>query len=204
MPQFWNLHACLSQNNELNVKWVVYRCFLWELVKLRSAIVMPFGMHFWKWGRGLLPDAYQGEGKWAVCLKGWGEKGEYWSWKTEVNTGVLSEHKMNWENQSPFSHSTLSRRPNLPHPGKHPAVTHVPIFKSAHNMMSQLCCVAQPVSALKHLYPTKCVVYKQNFTGCLDEVCPWQWWRERQCRRWTCSCCPCHPAINKYSEDLIT
>ena len=59
--------------------------FLRKLVQLRRAIVMLFCMQSWNWGHGLLWEACQGEGDWATRSKGWREKGEDWSWQTEVN-----------------------------------------------------------------------------------------------------------------------
>ena len=55
--------------------------------------VTSFCMQFEKWGRGLLREAFRSKGEWAGGWKLEGEKGEYQSWKTEVNIGVLPENK---------------------------------------------------------------------------------------------------------------
>ena len=53
-----------------------------------------------------------------------------------------------------FPPRAFCRQPNLPHPGKLPAVTHIPTFTIARKVMSRQCVVAWAVSTKKQLYTT--------------------------------------------------
>ena len=126
-------------------------------------------MQFEKWGRGLLREAFRSNGEWAGGWKLEGEKGEYQSWKTEVNIGVLpvNINKCKRPNCLPTFLSppprAFSQQPTLPHSGKLPAVTQVLFFQTACNMMSHRCVVAVPV-----------FVKKDNCIHCKSRNFNWQ------------------------------
>ena len=101
-----------------------------KLVQQRPTDLTSFCMQFEKEDLGYC-GKLSGVWEWVVCWKRKGEKGEYQSWKTEMNIGQLPVN------------------PTLPHSGKLPAVTHVTFFQTACKMMSCRCVVAGPVSANK-------------------------------------------------------
>ena len=123
----------------------------------KLAVVTSFCVHFWKWECGLLRDAHRGEGECAFCLKGW-KDGRVLVLENQVHTQVLIVWKSCFWNLSVFTSisridtlpsppSPLSQRHTFPQIGERAAVTHVPIYKSVHKMMSQQRCMAWPISA---------------------------------------------------------
>ena len=89
--------------------------FLRKLVRQGCTDVTSFCMQFEKWGRGLLQKAFPSEGK---SFAGWkrGGKRKYWSWKMEVNIGVLPVIKANAQDLTVYVFSFF---PSLFKPTKH-------------------------------------------------------------------------------------
>ena len=153
--------------------------FLWKLVQQRRAIVASLCMQFWKWGRGLLWEAFRGKGEWPV---GCSVRGSFLCLFNVLQVLQCSP-KFFRTDPSSFPPRAFNQKTFLPFHGK---LT----FKTACQMTSQKSAIAGPVFAKKHMDSPETlfsrhrnVVYRGLSVSEWEKLNIW-WWHPAVVAEW--------------------